>query len=63
MFWTHSDAGGRPEARAPGPGGRLGALPQGPGALRGPEAGSSVPSGLQDEHRSCGAAAVPSVLL
>lgn len=58
-----SDAGGRTEARSAGSRGRLGALSESSGAFRGPEAGSSVPSGLQDEHRSRGAASVPSFML
>lgn len=58
-----SDAGGGVEAGVAGAGGRVGALAQGARHVRGTEAGAALPSGVQDQYRPRGTAAVPRLLL
>lgn len=61
MFLSH--AGRRAEAGFAGSGGRFGSVQEGPGSVCRPEARSSVPSGVQNQHWARGAAALQGLLL
>lgn len=60
-LWSYARR--RTEASAAGSGGRLGSVPKSPGFVCGPEARGPVPTGLQNQHRSRGAAALQGLLL